>query len=147
MKARSTPYALKPWAMIAYFTLLALTALAFLGWTQPGLRIVDVEVLVPGFYAHTSNLLLSCTLVLVFGLVRLLYGASLWESAAFGGVVIACNFSYELFLTLFNTRDVTDAYFGTLGVVVALGFVALLKRRGLRPTKLSADGAAVADQS
>ena len=42
MKARSTPYALKPWAMIAYFTLLALTALAFLGWTQPGLRIVDV---------------------------------------------------------------------------------------------------------
>ena len=71
MKARSTPYALKPWAMIAYFTLLALTALAFLGWTQPGLRIVDVEVLVPGFYAHTSNLLLACTLVLVFGLVRL----------------------------------------------------------------------------
>ena len=87
MKARSTPYALKPWAMIAYFTLLALTALAFLGWTQPGLRIVDVEVLVPGFYAHTSNLLLSCTLVLVFGLVRLLYGASLREIAAFGGVV------------------------------------------------------------
>ena len=50
-------------------------------------------------------------------------------------------------ILLFNTRDVTDAYFGTLGVVVAPGFVALLKRRGLRPTKLSADGAAVADQS
>lgn len=51
-------------------------------WSATRAAIVDVEVLVPGFYAHASNLLLSVRLVLVFGLIKLLYGASLWESAA-----------------------------------------------------------------
>ena len=40
-------------------------------WIVAGFALGVLEVLVPGFYAHTSNLLLSCTLVLVFGLVRL----------------------------------------------------------------------------
>lgn len=81
-----------------FFALAAATAI---GYVEPKLRFLDAVI--PGFYAHASNLLLSLLLMLVVGLLRLLYGASLRELAVLAAVVAAANLLYEGYLTLYNT--------------------------------------------
>lgn len=129
--SRKDSVRLKPWAAAAYFVLLALFGLILISWMQPNDRIVDFNAAIPGIYAHTTNLVISNVLVLGYGLLRLVTGGSLREIAIFGLIVIACNYGYELLLTLWNVKDPIDAHYGAAGVLIAVAFLALVQRFGL----------------
>lgn len=129
-KARS---GLRPWAFIGYFLLVALAAAIAIATWDPDMRVVDVEALFPGFYTHVSNLLISCGLILAYGLIRLVSGAKLREVAIFTLAVIAANYIYEVFLTLYNTKDLVDAHYGAAASLVTFAFLAAVKSSGLTP--------------
>ena len=51
---------------------------------------------------------------------------------AFGGI----NMITESFITILNTPDLTDAYFGYAAVSVALTYLLIVKNYGLNPNPL-----------
>lgn len=121
----------RPWAGVAWLAVFAGVLAIFFAWRNPEMRMVDVEALLPGFYTHTSNLLLSFALVVAYGMVRLVYRARFVELVGFGLLVVAANYGYEGLLTLWNTMDLVDAHYGAVAVALALAFLALLQRHGL----------------
>lgn len=127
------PYVAKPWAITAYFFLFATAVAVVLATDNARWRLLGLESVLPGFYTHTSNLILSFLLLLTYGFLRLHRGGGLREIMLLGAIIIACNVIYEVFLTLYNTRDIVDAYYGAAGVAVATAFFVLMKRYGLRP--------------
>lgn len=137
---RGVKYALRPWASVGYFVIFAVAAAAGLGAYSSGVRIPAVESAVPDFYSHASNLTLSLLPMLMYGLIRLLYAARMRELLIVGLVIVAGNFIYEGLLTLWNTKDLTDAWYGTAGVLVALALLTLIRGWGLKP-KAAADQA------
>lgn len=122
-------WTLRPWALLAYLGLVVLAAVLGLGAYWPELRLSALAEV----YPHASNLALSLVLVLVYGVVRLPYGAGPGELVAVTLLVVAANYGYELLLPLWNTRDVTDAHHGAVGAVGALVYLEAVRRRGLRP--------------
>ncbi|WP_145968828.1 hypothetical protein [Ornithinimicrobium sufpigmenti] len=122
----------RPWALVSYLVLLAPVAMLGYGAYEPGIRSGLVEAAIPGIYSHASNLALSFALVLSYGLLRLLTGAELRELVLFTALVVAANYGYELWLPLFNTRDIMDARYGAGGALAALTFLVLVHRYGLR---------------
>ncbi|MFK5584366.1 hypothetical protein [Serinicoccus sp. LYQ131] len=124
----------RPWALISYLALIVPLALLGYGAYEPEIRLTRVEAAAPGLYSHTSNLALSFALVLSYGFARVLTGATMRELAIVAGLIVAANYGYELWLPLFNTRDVVDAHYGASGAIAALAFVALVKQHGLRET-------------
>lgn len=124
---------MRPWAIALYFTLFGLAAVITLATLNPQLRLVDVEAVLPGFYTHVSNLVISCALILVYGIVRLIYGAKIGEIAIFTLVVVAANYGYEGLLTLYNTKDLVDAHYGLASSVVTFALFAAIKAYGLKP--------------
>lgn len=129
------PFTIAPWALTAYFTLFALYGGIALTYVRPDIRVATIETVLPGFYSHASNVVLSGVLVMTYGLVRLLYGASAREIALFASAVVAGNYIYEVFLTLYNTRDIVDAHYGAASTAVAFGLMAMMKNFGLRSTR------------
>lgn len=123
---------LRSWASAGYALIFTVAALIALGYVDPSLKLGFFETLLPGFYLHASNLTLSCCLVLVYGLVRIVMGAKLWEIAAFTLAVVAANYVYELFLPLWNYVDIVDAHHGAVGAVLTFLFMAAVHRWGLR---------------
>lgn len=81
---------------------------------------------------HISNFSISYILCLVVGYIWLLYGATLNRALYFTAAVIVINFVYELFLPLLNTPDITDAYYGVAGSILAGMVLLLIKKRGLK---------------
>lgn len=49
----------------------------------------------------------------------------------YAGLILLANFVYELWLPILNTCDLVDAYYGVVGVIVALSFLLLSQRFGL----------------
>ncbi|WP_134774361.1 hypothetical protein [Ornithinimicrobium flavum] len=130
---RQTSWTVRPWAWVVYFALFAVMANIGVGAYHPDAPLLDVEALVPGLYSHASNLVLSCLVLMLYGLVRLVYDAGVREVVVVGLVIVAANYGYELFLPLANTRDVVDAHYGALGAGLALLYLALVRRHGLKP--------------
>ncbi|NYE02413.1 hypothetical protein BJY21_003597 [Kineosphaera limosa] len=118
---------------VGYFLIFAVAAVIAMGYTSPDSRIAGLEAAVPGFYDHASNLVLSCGLVLIYAMVRLLYGARLREITAFTLIVLAANYLYEGLLTLWNTLDLADAHYGAVGALVTWAFFAAVSRFGMKP--------------
>jgi hypothetical protein len=132
--SKTTYYKFVPWASVATLLLIAVSGAIAIGYTAPGTRAAGIETMLPGFYSHTSNVLISFGLVMTFGLLRLLYGARIAELAIFTAVVVISNYAYEMFLTLFNTKDIVDAHYGTVAALVAFALLAAIRRFGLRPS-------------
>lgn len=128
---RSTP-SLRLWATAVFAVLFAAIAAAGLGAYDPAYRLPFVEATIPGFYSHASNLALSASLLLCYGMVRLLYGTRAGELAIAAGVLVAANYGYELGLTLWNTKDPVDAHYGLVGTLAAWVFLVAVGRAGLR---------------
>ena len=82
---------------------------------------------------HISNFSISYLLCLAIGFIWLLFGISLNKVLTFGLIVIAVNFLYELYLPLLNTPDIIDAYYGTVGSLLAGIVLILIKQKGLIP--------------
>lgn len=133
-RARQAPYTLRPWAMVAYFVLFIPGAAIAVASTNPDMRVLGIDAVLPEFYTHTTNLLLSLMGVLGYGFFRLLYGATIRELAIVTGVMIGANYAYELFLTLWNTRDIIDAHYGLAGSLLAFAYLTSVKLWGLRRT-------------
>lgn len=145
----TTALTLRPWAIAAYFVVFALAGLVALGYVDRSSQIIDVEAIVPEFYAHASNVLISYGLIVTYGLLRLLCGARLREIAIFTAAVIAANYAYEMGLTLWNTKDITDAHFGALASLATFALLAAIQRRGLKrlPAVQAAEDASKEDSA
>jgi hypothetical protein len=80
---------------------------------------------------HISNFILSIILLFALGSVALLYNAS-WKRVLVGAAfLLVANFITELFITQSNTKDVVDALYGTIGVVIALSLLIIMDRYGI----------------
>ena len=138
--ARPPKRRFRPWVLVGYFVILGAAGALALGYVDPESRIPAVTAVVPGFYDHASNLLLSCVLVLMYGLVRLLQGARLREVTMFALVVVAANYLYEGGLTLWNTTDLVDAHYGAVGALLGWAFFGVVARHGMAPAVDPASG-------
>lgn len=123
----------RPWALVGYFVILGAAGVLALGYVEPHQRLTAVEARIPDFYAHASNLLISCVLVLTFSLVLLLYDGRLRHITGFALVVVAANYAYEGMLSLWNTLDLIDAHYGAIGALVSWAFFAVVARIGMAP--------------
>lgn len=119
-------------AALGFLLMLAVFVILFGGRTIPALRFEWINRLLPGFYSHISNGTISYILCSATGLVWLLMGVRFRLILWLGLFFIAVNFVYELFIPVLNTRDVTDAWYGTAGTLVAMAFLFLVSRAGLQ---------------
>lgn len=92
-----------------------------------------ISSILPDFKYHISNFSISFGLVIGVGLIMLLIGESLKHVLIFVLLVIVTNFIYELFLTIINTKDIIDAYYGLVGCLLAFPILIIVKNKGLLP--------------
>ena len=52
-------FGLRPWALVGYFVLVVVAAAIAIAAQDAEMRVVNVEAVLPGFYTHVSNLLIS----------------------------------------------------------------------------------------
>lgn len=81
--------------------------------------------------AHLSNLALCLMVVPAAGLFPVLTRRYRVCWLVIAGAVVA-NFVVELWVTVLNTPDLADAWWGTAGVVLAGVSLALIDRRGAK---------------
>ena len=124
MKSSKTPvenpfknlkYLPKPLTSVSFFVLLVAVFALFQGRKHEFFQINNIDSLFPDFYSHVSNFSISCLLYMGIGYFWLLSGM---------------RFKYELFISVLNTRDIIDAYYGVAGTAVAFLFLFICKRFG-----------------
>lgn len=128
-------YAPKLPAAIAYLVLLVLVMLLFFGRKTMSLRPAVIVEQWPDFYLHVSNFSISYLMLGGVGFMWILIGIPIRFLVVCGMLLIGCNFIYELWVPILNTRDVVDAYYGVAGTILALCFLLCVKRFGLVPLK------------
>jgi hypothetical protein len=128
-------------AAMAFLALLLGVMLLFGGRTVAPLRLDSLERIAPGFYSHISNFAISYLLCSSIGYFWLQLGISFRWIAGLCAFCLLCNFGYERWLSVLNTPDMTDAWYGLAGTLTAFLFLALVKRSGLRPNPLAAQAA------
>lgn len=122
-----------PLTSLVFFLLLGFNGLLFYGRKSKAVQIEMAVDLFPEFYTHISNFCISFLLLGGVGYSWLLFGVGFRQIiyAALG--VIAANFIWELWLPLLNTRDISDAWFGLAGTILAVFFLGLTAKFGLKP--------------
>ncbi|MEO7121231.1 MAG: hypothetical protein ABIY62_09040 [Ginsengibacter sp.] len=120
---------------ISFLLLLLVCLFLFLGRREPSLRPDLILIHLPDFYQHVSNLCISYSIFSAVGYAWLLMGIKISNIIVFGTVIILANFIYELWISFLNTRDIVDAYYGCVGVIVAFIFLLLAKEFGLNLKK------------
>ncbi|TDS15946.1 hypothetical protein [Sphingobacterium paludis] len=124
-------YAPKLPAAIAYLLLLVIVMLLFFGRKTASLRPQFILDLWPDFYLHVSNLSISYLMLSGVGFIWILMGIPTRFLVVYSVLLICCNFVYELWIPILNTRDIVDAYYGVFGTVLAFCFLLFTKRFGL----------------
>ena len=66
------------------------------------------------------------------GYFWLMAGMRFRYTITLGGLLVACNFIYEMFIGVLNTPDIIDAYYGVAGTVVAFLFLLICKKFGFK---------------
>ena len=102
-----------------------------MGRTRPALRSEFIISIVPDFYAHISNFVITIELVLLISFVWLLRGLKIVPFVWLFSVAIVLNLIIESFVWKLNTPDIQDAVFGIFGVLLALVCTLLLKAFGI----------------
>ena len=129
-------YLPKPWTSISYFLLVIAALILFFGRNLESLRIPFLLAWITEFYTHISNFSLILMVYTAVGYMALLFDVKtrflLVLALAFGGI----NMITESFITILNTPDLTDAYFGYAAVSVALTYLLIVKNYGLNPNPL-----------
>lgn len=85
-------------------------------------------------FTHTSNFVITSILMSVISFIWIMQGAPFKFILWLGLVAIVLNFVVELFVTVLNSPDVTDALYGCAGVVVT-AIVMLFFKRNCTPQK------------
>ena len=142
VRQRVAPYVMARGGPVGFFVCFFTAALVTFPYVSPEARAAVEPALAP-FYAHASNFIL-CFLPVLMSVIRLPYGPSWKEPAIWALAVGAVNVVYEVFLPLWNTRDVVDAAYGVVGSAVGFAVVELLRRHGMKPNPKAVQAAASA---
>lgn len=119
-------------AASSFLLLLVLNMLLFFGRKYDALRPEFLLNNFADFYQHVSNFSISFSICTAIGFMWLMMGVPFRYIAAMCIAVIFFNAVYELFIPVLNTRDITDAYYGIAGTLLAFVFLAVLHKRGLK---------------
>lgn len=120
---------------LVFLLLLGGCVFLFLGRHDAGLRSLSINNVLPEYHTHISNFVISYGLVAGIGYMWLMLGVPFRVVLLLGAVALAANWIYELFIPVLNVPDALDAWFGTVGTLVGLVVLLLIKRFGLRPMK------------
>lgn len=132
---------------LSFLLLLLLNMLLFFGRNLSQLRLPFLLHRFPDCYTHLSNFCISYLLLAIPCFVWLMMGVHQKPIFLYASLLLLANFVYELWLPILNTCDLVDAYYGVVGVIVALVFLLLSQRFGLnqnptaRPPKPNPDEA------
>ena len=124
------------WAAVLHLLFFAAASALFMG-RKPGMfRSETILDRVPGFYSHISNFSLSWLFLAGVGFLWLMMGIRMRHMMLAALALIVANVVYELWLPLLNTRDPIDAIYGVVGALLALAWMWIIHRFGLRPIRL-----------
>ena len=121
---------------LSFFILLICVLILFLGRTKVFLRIDILQQIFPNFYQHISNFAISYLLLSGIGFMWLLLGISFKYVTYLAISILIINFVYELWISILNTPDIFDAYYGLSGTILALSFLIITKKYGLKENLL-----------
>lgn len=108
-------YISKIWSVLVYLILFIVVVLLFAGRSFKEIQIEFLMKELPGFYSHISNFVISFELCLVVGYLEVWFKQSLKGTIIFAGFLLLANFIYEWFVSVLNTPDKIDAYYGFAG--------------------------------
>ena len=103
----------------------------FFGRAYPWLRIDPVTSVFPGFYNHISNFVITFELILLISFVWLLREVELRYFLILFGIGVALNVLVESFLSVLNTPDMVDAFYGIVAVIIAAIMTLSIKLYGI----------------
>lgn len=83
-------------------------------------------------FTHSSNFVITAIVMSAVSLIWLLQGAPYKFILWLGFAAVVLNFVVEIFIPVLNTPDLTDAVYGTAGVVVTALVMLYLKTSGLQ---------------
>ncbi len=126
--------------VLSFFILLICVMSLFLGRTKVFLRIDTLQHEFPNFYQHISNFSISYLLLSGIGFMWLLLGISFKYVTWLAISILISNFIYELWISILNTPDIFDAYFGLSGTILAFLFLIITKNYGLKANPLIETG-------
>lgn len=127
------PFLPKIWASLLYFLILAVAFLLFLGRKNELFRLEFLLEIYPAYTTHISNFSIACMLVLVGGYFNVLRTGKLKYVYVLTLISIVINWVYELFFSVLNVKDTTDAIYGTVGSLVAFVYLIFFQKFGLIP--------------
>lgn len=120
-------------ALVAlFYILLMLTMYLLLGKANSKFVLPFAPFNNTDFYSHISNFIISYNLVTIISFIWLLQGVSLKIILWLCVICIFINIIVESFVTVLNTPDITDAWYGIAGVLLAFIFAVVAKKKGLR---------------
>jgi len=122
---------------IINLALLITVLILFFGRTKPFFRINSLTDLLPEFYSHVSNFSISYLFLAGIGFMWLLFGIKFKFIVILTIAILLSNFIYELSLSILNTKDIVDAYYGLCGTILAFTFLLLTKKYGLKEKNLT----------
>lgn len=127
---KSIKYPPKLWEALLFLFLIVLSYVLFAGRKEGIFRFEFFEWMMPSFYSHISNFSLSFILMMTMGFIWSMMGIKFSYVFYVACLIVGLNFIYEMFLSLLNTKDIIDAFFGTAGVGFAIVFLLLFFRFG-----------------
>lgn len=112
---------------------IAFAGVYLLFWARKvdALRFVWLNNFFPEFHLHISNFAISYILLSGVGFLWLLFGVEMKKIIWASLVVLGLNFIFEWGITLLNTPDLVDAYYGAGGVATSVIELYLIKVWGL----------------
>ena len=122
---------------LSFFLLLGIVFILFWGRKTEAFRFDFLQQQMPDFYQHISNFSLSYLLYSGIGYFWLMMGVKFKFLIYFGIALLLANLIYELFISILNTPDITDAYFGFAGIFLGFLFLYSVYRFGLKPNPLA----------
>lgn len=129
---KSIKYIPKVLVAVIHLVLLILVLILFLGRTNGSLKLDFMLGLFPDFYQHISNFCISYMLFSGIGFTWLLLGVRIKYIMQLGIAILLVNFVFELWVSVLNTPDIVDAYYGSAGTILAFMFLLIIKNYGLK---------------
>lgn len=123
----------KPIASILHLTLFLLVFLLFMARTYEIFRLNIIHDILPDFQLHISNFSISYFFISGVCYLWILMGVPFRYVLYASALILLINFSYEMWIPVLNTLDITDAYYGLVGVLFATIEVYLIRRWGVIP--------------
>jgi len=125
-------YLPKVWFALSYLVIVIIGMVLFFGRNFDEIRVAYILHFLPNFYSHVSNFSISLILLATIGYIGLLMGFSLKHLVITSLVLVVSNLIVESLFTILNTPDLTDALYGSCGVLLGFIFLTLAKVFGLK---------------